>query len=155
MGSETILCKSEISYCACRHKVLSDIVSLRESTPVFLSALKPFYFCTDDADEAFLIRIKIQIPNFRSSPHANHRSILVLGHREAKTVDNVRSRYSLRNCDDDFLAGRRGILTHRHSTQSQADRKLPLVQRKDRQVHVAELAFLYNIRGKVAASDLD
>ena len=67
----------------------------------------------------------------------------------------MRSRYSLRNCDDDFLAGRWGILTHRHSTKSQADWKLPLVDRKDGQVHVAELAFLYNIGGKVAAGDLD
>ena len=67
----------------------------------------------------------------------------------------MRSRYSLRNCDDDFLARRRGILADGHSAKSQADRKLPLVHRKDRQVHVAELAFLYNISGQVAAGDLD
>ena len=53
----------------------------------------------------------------------------------------MRSRYSLGNCDDDFLAGRRGIFADGHSAKSQADRKLPLVHRKDRQVHVAELAF--------------
>ena len=67
----------------------------------------------------------------------------------------MRSRYSLRNCDDDFLARRRGTLQTVIPTESQADRKLPLVHRKDRQVHVAELAFLYNISGQVAAGDLD
>ena len=77
MGSEAILCRYEISYCACRHKVLSDIVSLRDSTPVFLSALKPLYFCADDAEEAFLVRIKDSRPRISGRRNvANRRPIL-------------------------------------------------------------------------------
>ena len=68
MGSEAILRRYEISYCACRHKVLGDIMSLRDSAPIFLSGLRPLYFCADDTEQAFLVRIKeLQTPNFRSS----------------------------------------------------------------------------------------
>jgi hypothetical protein len=63
-GSEVILWRYEISYCTCGHKVLSDIVGLRDSTPVFLSGLNPLYFCTDDAEEAFPICIKTPDPEF-------------------------------------------------------------------------------------------
>jgi hypothetical protein len=42
-------------------------------------------------------------------------------------VRSRETRYSLRNCDDDFLAGRWGILADGHSAKSQADRiGLPL-----------------------------
>jgi len=141
--SEAIPWRYEIGYCPCRHKVLSDIMRLPHGMPVLLSDLKRLYFCTDDAEEAFLVRIKD--PRSRISGRcdvANRRPELgcqILGKQRGR--DNVRSRYSLRNCDDDFLAGQWGILTHRHSTKSQADWKLLLVHREEGQVHVTELAF--------------
>jgi hypothetical protein len=106
-GSEAILWRYEISYCACGHKVLSDIVGLRDSTPVFLSGLNPLYFCTDDAEEAFPICIKDPGPRISGGRDVTNRS-------PRRSFGEV----------------------------SQDDRKPPLIHRKDRQVDVAELAFL-------------
>ena len=58
VGLEPILWRYEIGYRACRYKILGDITSLRDSTTVFLFGLKSLYFGTDDAEQAFIIRIK-------------------------------------------------------------------------------------------------
>ena len=72
--SEAILCRYEISYCACRHKVLSDIMSFRDSTPIFLSSLRPLYFCADDAEQAFLVRIEDPRPRISGRRNVTNRS---------------------------------------------------------------------------------
>jgi hypothetical protein len=55
---ETNVCRYEVSYCGCGHKVFSNIMLFFYVMPILLSDLIPPNFSSNDAQQAFLVRIE-------------------------------------------------------------------------------------------------